>query len=308
MEELQLNSLNCELSTFCQQEFADISPNYLFLCIKQKVTAMKRVITLLFGVFSLLTISVLLNACSSDEDESLMTRSDGKKMAYDKCLNIPHPEDTWVFPAYPGTTEWIELHQRHSDIMGVINELMPPGDVVKRMSTEGLIYSYIDYPYASENERLAFDTYLAMVVSFVNSPFGQEMIKRSDSALRLMNIYRDFNSLCDEEEAQVWNVHGILLRMMDVEEIHNQLSIERKKEFIRIALDKLALENSDSAVAIHIAFTCGRIMRSASYTPLLEAINTNDAMRIFLEYWTVSSQGDRGIGTIISMASDFVKS
>lgn len=269
---------------------------------------MKRVITLLFGVFSLLTISVLLNACSSDEDESLMTRSDGKKMAYDKCLNIPHPEDTWVFPAYPGTTEWIELHQRHSDIMGVINELMPPGDVVKRMSTEGLIYSYIDYPYASENERLAFDTYLAMVVSFVNSPFGQEMIKRSDSALRLMNIYRDFNSLCDEEEAQVWNVHGILLRMMDVEEIHNQLSIEGKKEFLRIALEKLALENSDSAVAIHIAFTSGRIMKSAGYTPLLEAINTNDAMRIFLESWSVSSQGDRGIGTIISMASDFVNS
>lgn len=297
------------MSTFCQQDFAGISPNYLFLCIKQKVTVMKRVIRLLFGAFCLLTAAVLLNACSSDEDDSLMTRSDGEKMAYDECLNIPHPEDIWVFPAYPGTAEWIELHQRHADdIMGVINELMPPEDVVKRMSTEGLVYSYIDYPFASENEALAHEAYYAMVISFANSPFGQEMIRRGDSALRLTNIYKDFNSMCDDEDAQAWNVHSILLRMMDVEEIHNQLSIEEKKEFIRIALNKLALENSDSAVAIHIAFTCGRIMKSAGYTPLLEAINTNDAMRIFLDYWTVSSQGDRGIDTIISMASDFVKS
>lgn len=297
------------MSTFCQQVFAGISPNYLFLCIKQKVTVMKRVIRLLFGAFCLLTTSVLLNACSSDEDDSLITRSDSEKMAYDKCLNIPHPEDTWVFPAYPGTAEWIELHQRHADdIMGVINELMPPEDVVKRMSTEGLVYSYIDYPFASENEALAHGAYYAMVISFANSPFGQEMIRRGDSALRLTNIYKDFNSMCDDEDAQAWNVHSILLRMMDVEDIHNQLSIEGKKDFIRTALDKLALENSDSAVAIHIAFTCGRIMKSAGYTPLLEAINTNDAMRIFLDYWTVSSQGDRGIDTIISMARDFVNS
>jgi hypothetical protein len=310
VEELQLNSLNCELSTFCQQEFADISPNYLFLCIKQKVTVMKRVITLLLGAFCLLSISVLLNACSSDEDESLMTRTDGEKMAYDDCINIPHPEDTWVFPAYPGTTEWIELHQRHIDdgIMGIINELMPSDDVVKKMSTEGIIRSYIDYPYANENEALAYETYLSMVVSFAESPFGQEMIRRSDSALILTNIYRDFNPLCEDEDAQAWNVHSILLRMMDVEEIHNQLSIEGKKEYIRTALDKLALENSDSAVAIHVAFTCGRIMKSAGYTPLLEAINTNDAMRLFLDYWTVSSQGDRGIETIISLAKDFINS
>lgn len=309
MEESHWNSFNCDLSTFCQQVFAGISSNYLFLCIKQKVTVMKRVIRLLFGAFCLLTTSVLLNACSSDEDDSLITRSDSEKMAYADCLNIPHPEDTWVFPAYPGTAEWIELHQRHADdIMGVINELMPPEDVVKRMSTEGLVYSYIDYPFASENEALAHEAYYAMVISFANSPFGQEMIRRGDSALRLTNIYKDFNSMCDDEDAQAWNVHSILLRMMDVEDIHNQLSIEGKKDFIRTALDKLALENSDSAVAIHIAFTCGRIMKSAGYTPLLEAINTNDAMQIFLDYWTVSSQGDRGIDTIISMARDFVNS
>lgn len=256
----------------------------------------------------LFVISTVFVSCSNDNDEPLITRSDSDLFVYDECLNIPHPEDTWVQPAYPGTAEWEELHARHADdIAGVYEELLPPADVVAKMSTEGLVHSYIDYTYASEALATAFNSYYPMVVNFLNSPFGQEMVKRSDSAFRLTNIYRDFNPLCDDEKAQVGNVHGILLRMMSAEEIHNQLSLKEKKEFVKIALEKLDLCNSvNKGWETFYAFTCGRIMKSAGYAPLIEAMNSNEVMQRFLEYWPYSDAASRGVEDIIQLANDFI--
>lgn len=256
----------------------------------------------------LFVISSVFMSCS-DSDEPLITRADGEKFAYDKCLNIPHPEDTWVQPAYPGTMEWEELHARHADdISGVYEELLPPADVVAKMSTEGLVHSYIDYTYASEALATAFNSYYPMVANYLNSPFGQEMIKRSDSAQRLTNIYRVFNPLCDDEKAQVDNVHAIILRMMAAEEIHNQLSLEGKKEFVKIAIDKLALCTTEGkCLDISIAFVCGRIMKNADYIPLLVAMNNNVGMQEFLDYWPYIGVGDRRIDVILELAKDFIK-
>ncbi len=263
---------------------------------------MKKYIYILF--FSAAFIS-----CSTDDDEQLITRADGEKFVYDECINIPHPEDTWVQPAFPGTKEWEELHARHADdIAGVYEELLPPADVIAKMSTEGIVHSYIDYTYASEALATAFNSYYPMVVNFLNSSFGQEMVKRSDSAFRLTNIYRDFNPLCDDEKAQVGNVHGILLRMMSAEEIHNQLSLKEKKEFIKIALDKLNLCNSvNKGWETFYAFTCGRIMKSAGYAPIIEAMNSNEVMQRFLEYWPYSDAASRGVEVILQLANEFIK-
>ena len=48
-------------------------------------------------------------------------------------------------------------------------------------------------------------------------------------------------------------------------------------------------------------------MKSAGYAPIIEAMNSNEVMQRFLEYWPYSDAASRGVEVILQLANEFIK-
>ncbi len=100
------------------------------------------------------------------------------------------PMDAYDFPIKPGTKEWKALSSHDK----MVEACQIPENILKKMSTEGLIETCLNYPlvggmFASNNIQSGFNS----IVSKFNGL--QELLQRKDVGSKLLMRYRQFRKL-----------------------------------------------------------------------------------------------------------------
>lgn len=270
---------------------------------------MKRVINLLFGALCLVTTTAMLNACSSDDDNLPVPSTRAEYETYEECTNIPRPSDTYVFPVYPGSSEWEALHAKGLD--AVKKALEVPKDVLIKISTSGLIQTYIDYPFSI---GALYRVYSDFVEGEEGLDICQELMQRDDVASCLLEMYKVVNPIgCDR--AEVRNIYQLVMCMQSLPVFVDQMDISQMKQVVSTALLKNELyekANNSSLIPV-LSLLVSRIMLKADYEPMVSFVNNSVNMRNYLNY-DLSRSGntafafDEGeLEEVINLAYDFCK-
>ena len=159
----------------------------------------------------MLALPMIMTSCSNDEDELAITRSyDPEVMTSRACFNMERPKDAYLYPVVPGTSEWSALHEQGMD--AVLEALLVPRSTLRKMSTIGLLQTYLDYPFSGDlhfnNSSLMFPFYLKTLELNGTAPkdiFG-ELKKRGDVVQD--TIYLSFKE-------SFFKVNGITPRFSD---------------------------------------------------------------------------------------------
>lgn len=258
-------------------------------------------------------LGLMVTACSNDNEPSInitsfaMTRVEHGM--YEECTNLRSPVDSYVYPAYPGTIGWNEFQAKYGSIDAIVQALLPTDEVASVLSTESLIYAYIDYPFGHGFQILQE----TIDREFDEFSICRELGNRDDAASTLIKIYEKFN-IAGCEQGPV--AHYPLLTLMSVECIHNQLNEQKTKELVRMILDKWDLckdinDNSFNFVQgnrLFVAFTIGRLMRDVEFVPMLDALSKDALMTSFINEWHNPTELKNGtIEQILNIANLFIK-
>lgn len=281
----------------------NVSLFVVFNYVTQNLKAMKSKLLLV-----MLALPMIMTSCSNDEDELAITRSyDPETMTSRACFNMERPNDAYLYPVVPGTDEWSALNDQGMD--AVLKALRVPHSTLRKMSTMGLIQTYLDYPFSGDlhfnNSSSQFPFFLQTLELDGTAPkdiFG-ELKKRGDVETSIMTFYKSFiynpNSLYSDLTFE----HLNLLASIDI--FYKQLNTSEKKEFVKIALEKAEMYADDSFWGTPYAcFLIARLMYSENYRPLVEAISKakygdsflNDMDMQFHEY-----------NMILSLGKEFIK-
>ncbi|MDO4733320.1 MAG: hypothetical protein Q4B50_07405 [Bacillota bacterium] len=153
-------------------------------------------------IFFLLCLLLLLSACEN------------------RGYSITEP---YEYPAYPGTEEWEALGKR-MEKMEIIDYLRVPEDILQNMTTDALIQTVLDFPYASdplayEDRRSGFDAH------FENNSGLSELYAREDCL----------------EKCELYLVE--LEKRHEEEKLRDKDSEERKELYLQIKYMELMLED-----------------------------------------------------------------
>lgn len=93
--------------------------------------------------------------------------------------------DAYKFPVKPGMKEW-STFKTHNEMT---HACQIPGDMLRTMSTEGLLETYMNYPLFID--IIAFNSFQEGFDQIIANFNGlQELLKRDDSGEKLLGMYR----------------------------------------------------------------------------------------------------------------------
>lgn len=262
---------------------------------------------LLFVV--ILGMSLSITSCSNDEDNLALTRSyDPEVMTSRACFNMERPKDAYLYPVVPGTNEWNALSEKGMD--AVLKALRIPHTTLRKMSTIGLIQTYLDYPFSGDlhfnNSSLMFPFYLKTLELDGTAPkdiFG-ELKKREDVEACIMEFYKSFIYNPHSFYADLAFEHLNMLASIDI--FYKQLDTIEKKELVRIALEKEEMYGDDDKYwgTPYACFLIARLMESENYVPFISAMRSADYGDSFLSDLDLQFQQ---YDLVLSLAQDFIK-
>jgi hypothetical protein len=191
------------------------------------------------------------------------------------CEDHPKPLDAWVFPVKPGTKEWLDLLTSEARLKAS----QIPVDILKEMSTDALIQSWLDFPlnidvFLTNNPNYAIDFYIK------NFNGLEELVKRPNGALRILNRYEKMDPNC----ALVYNDTGqyslsfpIIELLLSQNVVLEKLSHNEKKEIVREALVKYELKRRHSNIfgdpnGSYSLLVCLQVMVQSEYLPILSEL------------------------------------
>ena len=256
-------------------------------------------------ILLLATVTPLFAACEKnnenedDDPDWTLTRSILLESAE---TNIPRPADTYVYPYTPGTAEWNKLHKEKS--MDEIKELLQvPMDVLKNMSTEGIIQSLFDYPFSFSftadnfSSLRGFDNFIRDRNAFT------ALANREDAGSKMLKIYKLYNPI---------NKYSIfydeLIELLIAQpEIYTKLTKAETKDMIREGLNKYNYRKDHiDKKYLHYQSTCimmGRIMVADGYSPIVKTYEQEKELKDLLDKGLSSYHFDN----IIDFAKNYVK-
>ena len=257
----------------------------------------------MFGSLCLMTVGAIVASCSS-EDEDLETLTRASYDTYEECTNIPRPSDTYVFPVYPGSSTWQKLIEESNGDMGKVRSAMQvPEKTLKNMSTEGIIQTWLDYPFSMELS--AFDAYIFFIErDFYDLNFCRELLRRDDAGACILNMYSTLEFGCQQANT----VHTHLALLTAISDIQNKLSISEKKEFVKIALN--TYERSKNLTDFNgsaSAFLCGNLMKGDNYAPMIDVLDKNAGLKEFIDFWYSGGATAEQIAIIMEISNNYIK-
>lgn len=278
-----------------------------FNYVTQNLKAMKSKLLLV-----MLALPMIMTSCSNDEDGLTITRSyDPEVMTSRACFNMESPKDAYLYPVVPGTSEWSALHEQ--GLEAVYKALRVPHSTLRKMSTMGLVQTFLDYPY---RPNTMLSNSMAFYPFFLNhfeidetcKSIYNELKRRSDVEVSLMTFYRAFvyNPMSHYADMAFENLN--LMASIDV--FYKQLDKKGKKEFIKIALEKEEMFDEDYKYwgTPYVCFLIARLMYSENYTPFVETINKVEFGESFLNdmdmcFW--ADENNREL--ILDFGREFIK-
>ena len=257
----------------------------------------------------MLGMSLSITSCSNDEDDLALTRSyDPEVMTSRACFNMERPKDAYLYPVVPNTDEWTALHEKGMD--AVLNALRVPSSTLRKMSTMGLLQTYLDYPFSGDlhfnNSSLMFPFFIQTLELDGTAPkdIYNELKKRGDVETCIMEFYKSFIYNKDSYYSDLAFEHLNLLASIDI--FYKQLDTMEKKEFIKIALEKEEMYGEDDKYwgTPYACFLIARLMESENYLPLISAMRSTNHGDSFLSDLDLQFQQ---YGLVLSLAEDFIK-
>jgi hypothetical protein len=198
----------------------------------------------------------------------------------------PLPTDTYIFPVQPGTPAWAAL-QSGADMIAVCQV---PTNVLKSISTPGLVTTCLNYPLLSN--MVAFTPLQkgtrAQLTNF--NGFG-ELSQRSDAATLLASRYQLMQTACLPTPAE-WGDYSFTYSYLEMvlaqDEYLNQLSSGQRHALVKEALAKYAAKQKLITDVYGVfglkttAFLMARVMQAEQYGPLSAAISVEPDLRAFV--------------------------
>ncbi|MEW6104420.1 MAG: HEAT repeat domain-containing protein [bacterium] len=226
--------------------------------------------------------------------------------------------DVYDFPIKPGTEEWKALGSTKKRV----EACQIPADILKKMSTEGLIETCLRYPglpnmFLSSNPQIGFNS----IVRTFNGL--QELLGRKDAGTKLLARYRQIRKLDRQSIQKELGEYGTLyFRCFEVlisqDAILSKMSKEERVELLRECIWKfyekekfldvygyVSPEGKRRAISPETLLIIGRILQKEEFKPFKLKIQEKEFLRIFLE--RVSWDGERIIDEIIPDAERFLK-
>lgn len=207
---------------------------------------------------------------------------------YSLCT-IEWPADTYDYPVKPGTEEWGLL----SSSREMDSVLQLPDGVIHNISTEGLLQTCMNYPRMADiyfNEYLNFQHSFEIITDHFNGL--QELFDRSHAGIISYEYYRQLYPECDKNNwserplgpafiyawTEIIIAQYVILGQFDTEMIRllcsDALNVYQKKRSLDYSLFSLKAS----------LWISGRIMLVNEYGPLVQAYNTNNSVKWFIDF------------------------
>ncbi|MBR1940316.1 MAG: hypothetical protein IJ845_03160 [Bacteroidaceae bacterium] len=246
---------------------------------------MKRMISMLFGTFCMMAMSVVQYACSNDDD-LILTRADAVELG--NFFDMASPTDVYQYPYVPNTPEWLELHSH--GMQAVYAALEIPESILKNMSSAGLVQTFLDYTYCAEFMLSSSTFWIAFESELEHHPTTKDIYavlrNRSDAGRAVMYVFKTYDFKGDH--LFPWAEFMALHMMASVDDIYGKLSSDEKRAAVAIILQRLEewnreMDAFDGQMANLASFLVGRIMRSVKYEPLMKLLNSDNRLNSFLD-------------------------
>jgi len=228
------------------------------------------------------------------------------------------PKDTYDFPIKPKTKEWKELGSTPERLKAC----QIPENILKNMSTEGLIETCLNYPFLGD--IYAFNSMQAGFNSLVSKFNGfQELLKRKDAGTKLLLRYSQIRKLDRQSIQRELGEYGILsltcfeiIISQDVflSNMSRQERTQLLKECIWKYNDKQKYRDLYGRVLSNgkyilkspgTFFLMGRILQKQELESLKLKVQNNKNLRDFLQKG--SWHTDKTIDEIMPTAEGFVR-
>ncbi|MEW6557837.1 MAG: hypothetical protein AB1349_10865 [Elusimicrobiota bacterium] len=223
------------------------------------------------------------------------------------------PIDIYDFPIKPGTKEWKALGTHKN----IVKACQIPEDILKKMSTEGLIETCLRYPFLpdmflSNNIQKGFES---IVLTFNGL---QELLRREDASTKLLAKYRQIRKLDRQSIQKEFGEFGVFyFRCFEIVISQNiilsKLSEEEKVKLLRECIwkyhERQKHPNTYGYVSKHrvksheTLLLMGRILENEEYKPFKLKIQDKKYLRDFLDGAVWASDTDE----IIPEVEKFLK-
>ncbi len=241
-------------------------------------------------VFGLLILSGLLSGCSREEDDGMV-------------------EGKYDFPIKPGSEAWkrLDSHQAMAEACQI------PEKTLRKMSTEGLIDTYFDYPL------------LFTIFAFNNTNDGlwqiadefngfSELLRRKDCATRLLRKYKlidpvSIHSMLDSISMGLFMQKIQCYELtLGFEPLYNKLTEEERRETVRLALEKMnAKEENDYSSLSKVTgyYLIAKMLEMESYPPFVKYVSEKTYLKGFLSGYLIQFMSTDAT-QIQQMAKDYL--
>ncbi len=222
------------------------------------------------------------------------------------------PTDAYDFPIKPGTDAWAQF-QSHQEML---DACQVPDDVLRTMSTRGLVETALSYPLYGE-----YGAYSSFQYGFDQVAAGfnglREFLSRADAGAELIARYRAMDPAAIGQGWTSLQRGQYAARFSDIEiliaqdAILGKLTGAERRALIEEALHKIEAKQTGADVygesgRQSSAFVLGRILEQEA-VPAFQAMVERDAMlRLFLSDGSASSPEIHD--DIIRQANEFLSS
>jgi len=233
--------------------------------------------------------------CSNRADVTDMIIKDNLIFTHEECL--PDVEDKYVYPITPGTEEWKNIGSRED----AIKVFQLPDNILKNISTLGLIRSFLDIPIWWNDYYLSSNTSRIITFNRIYPEYNcnQELFSREDAGEKLIKYFNDMHCDCLEipeaidpvkEDDQIREAEKQLNFMAQLaalqvfftqQKILDQLNHEDRQKVVGMLLSKheqiqkLTIEGVVDPAAIEVmAF----IMYDSKYQPIVAYFGENKSV------------------------------
>ncbi|MCK5823218.1 MAG: hypothetical protein KAG95_04385 [Bacteroidales bacterium] len=166
-------------------------------------------------------------------------------------VNAQENNDAYDYPVKSGTNEW----KQFKDTYEMIKACQVPEDILKNMSTEGLVITCLNHPlygsiFASENLQDGFESFVGHFNCF------KELLKRQDAGKNLMKIYKkmETNNYANNKN-KVINDGKFRFTFIELflsqEKILNTMKKEEQKELVKETLLKINKKHENGNYSIY---------------------------------------------------------
>ena len=198
-------------------------------------------------------------------------------------------KDAYEYPVKPGTDEWAEL-KSHQEM---ISACIIPENVIKTMSTDGLVQTCLNYPLFGD--ILFYDNLQDGFNAIANSFNGfKELIQKEDAGIKTLEVYKTFEDAPFVETLTLDEKSNYITQLIFIETLLAQESLfSQLKSDERVALIKFCkeilikkMDNSDVYGLFSQSANCvllGRIMVWENYSPFVSMLVQEAGLKYFLD-------------------------